>query len=847
MIYCVSFITVFFVGIAIDLACGPEPDPYDYYVSFFHNNIQKTDGYAPFYFNGYTFLNGYTNDIDDESKAAERDINVKEWMDYFGHGVTYKDVSRILYELDERTDSIYFRNYADGREKMPDSLKNNSFLKKLKENKRAMSYFILAKKSEPLVNPSDGDQWKDTVVIKNKQHAFALKYLDMGIKLNYRFLKLRCFYQAQRLLHYGGYYDEASVIYNNHIKGFHSRSHVKGWSLSLKAGEEGQFKHTAKAAYLYSRVFAICPERRVRAYFDFMETKVPVNKVIKLAKNKSEIAFIYAIQGLHNPRISLSSLKSVYNIDPGSEMLSILLTREINKIEETYLTPKISGRNYFESIGYYDHTRFDSLKNQYVAYIPRLQKFCIQLANERKYTEPEVGYLAAAYLAWIQGNTNAGLTYLASIKNKNLRGKLFEEKQLINVLLLSQNVKQLNKTTEARLLPSLMWLDKMIKKESFLKHGVYDYDAYDLKFYSASARDFYEKVLAPIYFKQKDTVMAALCILKSKRTIPLIARYGYAPRLAFDLPDFWQNKLHSFQLEKILKWNSSAQKTAYLDLLMKNVNKPTTVIVSGDKPFKGGGYEYTETRHSRQTVIPALYDLLGTIYLREHKYTAAIRVFRHLNTRELENSTSLQMDYQPFKVYNSYPVPFADKLKDYPKGYSNKKGEGYSKLAFAEAMAALQHKIKTNPKQAAGYYYQMALGLYNTSYYGSAWSYTVYQQADSDVYRTKGPYYDRDYLKQYTAEAYFLKARSLSNDNELKARCTFMAAKCAQSQIAVPRDYGSYLDVNESTPKTRAYNKAVRKNLYFYDLKKRYQKTKFYKLAEHECSYFRDFLKSDRN
>lgn len=731
---------------------------------------------------------------------------------------------------------------------MPDSLKNNSFVKYLLRSQKKMSYLVLAKKSELLVNPSSDDQWNAMRSDKDKKHEFALKYIQMGLAPNSNFFRLRCFYQAQRLLHYGGYFKEASDVYDKYIITMHSRSHVMGWALSLKAGEEEHLDHKASAAYLFSKLFAGYPERRVQAYYAFLTTKIPVESVINLAKNNNEKATIYAIKGIHNAHIGVAALQQVYKTYPKSEFVSILLIREINKIEEGYLTPKINGDEYYGNIGYYDHTKYDSVKHIFINYIPQLKALCMRLATEGKYPEPALFYLASAYLSWIQKAPNSGLSALAHINNKNLRTKLSDQKQLINLLLLSQKVKQLNRTTEAKLLPSLLWLDKMVKKESFLKFGVNNYNVYDFKLYSASARDFYAKVLTPIYLKQKDTTMAALCILKSERTIPLISRYGYAPRLAFDLPNFWRNQVHSFQLEKILKWNSSAQKTAYLDLLMKTINQPTTVIISGDKPFKGGGYEYMETRHSLKTIIPALYDLLGTTYLREHKYVAAIKAFHHLNAKELENSTSLQIDYEPFKIYNSYPIPFIDQLRDYPKVYSNKKRKGYSKLAFAEAMAALQHKIKTSSKQqVATYYYQMALGLYNTSYYGSAWIYAAYQQADSDKYRTKGPYYDRDYLKNHTAEAYFLKARALSNDNELKAKCTFMAAKCAQSQINVPNEYEDYLigrrfDLNKSTKKTLAYDKALRNSSYFYELKEHYQKTKFYRIAIRECSYFRDFI-----
>jgi hypothetical protein len=169
-----AFWACFLLGIAIDLACGPQPDPYDYYISFFHNNLQKNDNYERFYFNGYTFLNGEIYEAERDNKIAEGDINVKEWMAYCGSHVTYKDIAQVLYELGRKTDSLYLASYQKGITKLPDSLTNNSFIKYLLANENKMSYIVLAKQSEPLVNPSDNDRWDAKRSINKEQHGFAL-------------------------------------------------------------------------------------------------------------------------------------------------------------------------------------------------------------------------------------------------------------------------------------------------------------------------------------------------------------------------------------------------------------------------------------------------------------------------------------------------------------------------------------------------------------------------------------------------------------------------------------------------------------------------------------------------
>ena len=846
VIFFVSGLCCFLLGIAIDLACGPQPDPYDYYISFFHNNLQKDSSYQRFYFNGYTFLNGNIYEAERDNKIAEGDINVKEWLAYCGGGVTYKDIAHVLYELDKPTDSLYFRSYQKGKTRMPDSLKKNSFIKYLLADERKMAYMVLAKKIEPLVNTSFDDKWEVIKPSKNRQHELALTYTAMGLTNNDSFLKLRCFYQAQRLLFYGKYFNEASGIYDKYIKRTRTNSHVMGWALSLRAGGDEKLGNKAQAAYLYSKLFAGYPERRIRAYYDFLTTKVPIERVIKLAKNNNEKATIYAINGIHNAHIGLAALQQVYKAYPKSEFVSLLLVREINKIEEGYLTTKINGGKYYEDIGYYDHTKYDSVKRSFIKYIPKLKAFCDQIAAERKCIEPELGNLASAYLSWIMKDTRAGFAALSAIKTKNLRDKLVDEKQLIKLLLLSQSIKKLDSRTEIKLLSSLTWLDKKVKEEKSLSSGnSWPEPNYDFKHYSASARDFYAKILAPLYFKQKDTIKAALCILKSEKTISTETIWEEYPHrgLGFDMPSFWQNNLRSAQLEKIVKWQNFPGKSGYLTLLMAKFNEPQV------KKFMRWDKSYHVERiaeKSEKETLAATYDLLGTVYLREHNYKAAVKAFNRIGIARLDSSTNDAYNDSLSKHYKQYADPFVDKLRDYPHNYSLKKTEGYNKLDYAKSMARLEQQIKANPKSAAKSYYKMACGLYNTSYYGNAWLYTAYSSASDDKYRTKPFYYDSDYLHNRTAENYFLKARGLSKDAEFKARCTFMAAKCRQTQITVPASWEERLGDLKYDIKfdgnDRGYRKALRNNHYFRDLRDNYSKTEFYKIAVSDCSYFRDFL-----
>jgi hypothetical protein len=94
---------------------------------------------------------------------------------------------------------------------------------------------------------------------------------------------------------------------------------------------------------LFSKVFANYPERRVQAYRNYHYIEAPLADVVKLARTPVEKATIYAIQGLDNPEIETASLEEVYANAPSSSLVGVLLVREVNKLEQYYLTPALNN------------------------------------------------------------------------------------------------------------------------------------------------------------------------------------------------------------------------------------------------------------------------------------------------------------------------------------------------------------------------------------------------------------------------------------------------------------------------------------------------------------------------
>ena len=814
IIYCVSFIGVFFVGIAVDLACSGEDDPYDYYVSFFHNNIQGEHNYGAFYLSyNYVF-----NDVEPES---EPDINAKEWAAYLGSDVKHADIKRAMYQLSTHDDSVMVHDKLIAAGRIPDSLKSNSFLTAITSGSHdgALKYYLFAKWIERTANVTY-DKWDPVPVDTLKLHDAGMDALQSGKTVKDEFLKLRYFYQAERLLHFSKDYKQAMAVYDEYISNYKSTSHIKGWALSLKAGEVRRLGDSIQAAYLFSRVFALYPERRIQAYKNYNFCKASADMVAKRAANDGERAFIFAIDGFSNPELTLTNLENVYNYDPKSEATGVLLTREINKLEEKYLTTKLNEK-LTGNFNFYKDEHADSLNKVSIAHLQLLQKFCNKLAADNKYPEPALGTMAAAYLAWMEGaHTDEGLNLLSKLNGQHLSAKLNDQVQLVKLLLSTQKFEKLNEVDEAQLLPSLQWLDEKAQKEAKqdkpLRSGYYYSTAFDQNKFAASSRDFYKLVLAEAYLKQHDSVKAALCILKSERVVNALpdtasktTDVSAAPTSLYNfLPDFWKHYLHSAQIKQLLDWQKTPAGTPYLRYL---------------------------TGTMKEDDSDDLNDLLGTAYLREHNYAMAVNAFK--NTKATKPDKKRLVYAEPSEMGN----PFISQLRDYPKIFTRPGSPAYDRLMFAQKMLALQKQAGADPKSASATYFQMATGLYNTSHYGNAYYLISYDWSSTDYGRASRYSYDDDYIKTKTAEQYYLKARALSNNPEFKAKCTFMAAKCAQKQIVAPDDVGwSSRDQSD-------YDKAVRNNAYFAEFKKAYGKTAYYKLAVSECSYLRDYLASAKS
>ncbi|SEM33020.1 hypothetical protein SAMN05216436_103225 [bacterium A37T11] len=780
-----TFILAYFCEIALNVACGPEPDPYDYYVSYFQNNTAG-NGYEPFSFTELSFL------YDEEEPQSESKINSEEWAQYLGKKVTPSDVYAVMYATDSATDGFIDDYLTQKKPALPDSLLGNTYLKSLQEKEQAKQYYLFSKQAElyAVVSLSSTTDYWDP---ESRDTASMINLANRAItaannKNQDNFLRLRLAYQALRMYHYAGAYLKCLAVYDEFFNNLHNKTALRGWALALKAGAERRMGNNAAAAYHFSQVFAANPERRVQAYKNYHYINIPEKDVLALAKNNEEKAAIKAIEGFNNENFDYNTLAEVYSLAPKSILTGVLLTREINKLEN-YLT---EASPYYDQGWWTNYGRPDSALTLARKHAENVARFSHQLSADKKYSQPALGVIAEAYLKWLLHDEEGSRKILSTLDPEKLNQRLCDQYHIVDLLLQIQTIQTADQIASQYLLPTLEWLDKKRLAEV-------DVAEKDMRF-SRVATNIYQSVLTPHFLKLKDTVMAALMMKK-----------GDIPRLGFSLSseEFWEEQLQPKALEKLGKWADKGINNPWSGLLKKELDSLKT-----DK----------------------YYDLLGTAYLRIHDYSAALRAFNKLSKKY---PTSYIVDwYSNPQEDTLYVKPFIASINDYPKEWGN---VPENKISFAKKMVDLEQHIKKDPAHASKYYFQMANGVYQTGAYGNAWSLISYSWTSSDNYIKGNYYYAADFHEARQASKWYEMARKLSSNKEFKATCTFMLAKCEQKLYTYPTIAAYYDQWLNQDNKPDPFWLYSLQNKYFKELKLKYHETKFYKEALESCSYLADF------
>jgi hypothetical protein len=204
-------------------------------------------------------------------------------------------------------------------------------------------------------------------------------------------------------------------------------------------------------------------------------------------------------------------------------------------------------------------------------------------------------------------------------------------------------------------------------------------------------------------------------------------------------------------------------------------------------------------------------ELLGIRYAQQDKLEEAV--------------TALKASGDKTELYGN---PFTIHIKDcHDCDHEAVQKTKYTKTSFIEKLIEMKRTAKEKPAEAAQNYLLVANGFYNMSYFGNARLFYD-NRVDNAIYMYEHALAPEE--NNELALKYYLLALQSATDKELKAKCTFMAAKCEQNAF--------FMNMPAN------YKGDFKSGIYFASLKKGYSNTKYYAEIIKECGYFKTYLRS---
>lgn len=797
-------------------ACGGGEDPYDYYYSFFHNNVTGSNAYMPFYFvTGYQYYDDWN--YGSNKPNPEDDLNLKEWISFGQKKFNGKDASDFVYRYSyAQLSNLYYHIEKGNALQLPDSVKRNSMTQWFLQDKdlEALGYLMFAKKCE--AHTVSASEWEAP--------AKDIKGMSSAIKGGTQlwkaakkdFFQWRYAYQVLRMTFYSNDYTGTFDRYKELIGDKTADNIMYYRCLGLKAGASYKTGDYNTAAYLYSLAFNGTDDQKAGNYISYdwsfsphgeQENGPKANRsaVLKMTKNNAEKAVIAVMDALHEYGDGLKLMKEAYLMDPQVKGLDVVMTREINKMEMNLLDPKLRSQSGFKN-DYYPYGNYyyayrgaeneesRKLREQHNRELKELIAFGSKLSAEGKALDPASWPLSVAYLYFIQEDWKGCEEWIAKAAKMNPEGRLKNMLEVERLLLAINKSNKLDAATEASILPSMQWLEQQaIKDERF----------------AISYRNLMTAVLPNVYMRQQDTMKALLCIAKGT-TGPLgqgiyTAWYAYEPdagsRTVYVEPgsSVELEQITTARVIAIKDWIKGAKKTPYEAFLVKY------------QPYQQG----------------ALDQYIGTRYLRQLDFAQAAAMLKNV----------------PESVLNQYrfPDPFADRWIDTQEPSDTTTVS--NKYLFAKDMLRLQEQV-TKGNADANLIYRYANGLYSMTYYGLSWKAAMYYRSGTDPLA----YYNdttrnrllpeyRNYYSAEQAAAFYQQAFDKAGDKELKAKCMFMLSKCWQKNA-------NLVNKNIYDPQSNdEYYQYTAKSPYFKQLTENYSQTNIFKSLHEDCSYLRFYVR----
>jgi hypothetical protein len=392
-------------------ACGFIPEKEELRYMLFNPDITENKSWWTFFYNGkLNYLDGAVFSADDEN------ILTAEWI----------KAMQVSTDTSDAFDCL-FGSLSDS------ALQQNAFYKEIQKRPAFKQYFAIARRSESVSNVSL--VWEEDKIDQEKEdiafNELVQQVKDLLEKEKDPFFKKKYAFQLAKLAFYSADTVLFEQVYNTYFKNDTKRGVLDWWAMHYKSMRLEDQGKADSANYLHALVFSHSSNKMFvsKQYF----SKHSFDAVLALAQNKAEQADLYLLREVINPGRSLEGIQQVYTRAPLHKHLPLLISREINKLEDWLGSTKYANVHIVTN-NMWDET--PPIKNwhrdyQYlVQFITALEKM-----TSVQQVHPVYFNYALANLYLLKGDATKATYYLEKIKPANVQEEF--QVNVFNVLLIT--------------------------------------------------------------------------------------------------------------------------------------------------------------------------------------------------------------------------------------------------------------------------------------------------------------------------------------------------------------------------------------------------------------------------
>lgn len=747
------------------LACAFSADPDFEAFCMFKPTLSAKRDWRPFY-SSYSWFSRYnTGDI----YISDRKRNVDEWRTAMqATNVPDRDIYELIYKLpvDDFLLNCRIKNWK--------MLEGNKFLNELLKPKNSdfMNLLKLAKYNESLCLQNQHPWGPDASYQSGIRDINHVELLEKElINTNNEFIRNRLAFLLLRYYYSVNNFDRITLIY---LKYLHEKQTiVAAWGRQYYGFALWRSENKLNANEQFLECFDRCDEKKIRM-IDAMDMSV-VRQISKNGRTRRLRYLASVVLALRNPGPALNQIIEIWNMDPNSQYLPLLIGRELTKSENWILTYTIlNGANgiyedYERWIKYPDYDNNEQAYERRIAdydrinyfhdlqYLKKLNQFSLRYFPNSK-AHKEIGRMMNAHMCILLGQFETANFLLRAGFAKNPELNQQRNVELL-LLCLKQNQSLINERTQRKILNYLKDIESNDDKFEGLDESYYSFYNYD---------DTRDKLLPDIllYCRHEFEIRGDISTawLFQRKFGLSIKDYEYY----YSYIAYLDAKASPEDVAKVINWKNGDKLSPLQKWLTDSVSWPE---------------------------ISALIDLKGTLYLRQLKFESALSEFNRIPDQWYDTTYEFFQYLGESGITRDFAIPVS--YRDTLLSVKN-----HSKRRLTQEIVDRLKILKNDASPPWKVYYDLGNAMHNLMWGRAKWMMTHFGLVGENtgkvnnynrglLYKT----YKFNELLQNKAIKYFKTAYTgarRDKDYELAARSCIMLHVCSEPPFHSMKRNGEY-------------------------------------------------------